>query len=85
MGDSTLRDSRPPAIVCRERGWAPGTRLIGDDGYGPTVIEITAVGEMSILAKEISHAGKRTKELREGLWGLDSRDWRATLPEPPRD
>jgi hypothetical protein len=28
---------------CRKNGWGVGTRLIGDEGYGHTVIELTAI------------------------------------------
>ena len=74
---TTLRDARPPAVLCRERGWTVGTRLVGDEGQGPTVIEITAVGERRILAKTITHAGKVPWWAgSEGVWALDCRDWR---------
>lgn len=63
------------AETCRKNGWTVGTRLVGDEGYGPTVIEITAVGEKCILAKAISHRGKPTKEPREASWTLTCRDW----------
>ena len=69
---SSLND---PASVCRERGWGPGTRLVGDEGYGRTVIEITAVGERQLLAKTISHDGKPVNR-PEGEWVLALRDWR---------
>ncbi len=49
--------------------------LSGDEGYGTTVIRITAVGESSILAVQVSHKG----ELRiacEGNWTLEWRDWK---------
>lgn len=72
---TTLNDMREPAEICRERGWIPGTRLVGDEGYGPTIIKITAVGEESILAKTISHNGQASK-IGEGLWVLWCRDWR---------
>jgi len=60
---------------CREQGWGPGTRLTGDEGYGPCVIEITAVGERSILAKCVGHRGGPGLE-REQSWTLAHRDWR---------
>lgn len=63
------------AEKCRRNGWVAGTRLVGDEGYGPTVIEITAVGEEGILAKQISHNGKPLEE-REGCWTLSERDWK---------
>ena len=66
---------KSPADVCRENGWAVGTRLAGDEGYGVTVIEITAIGEQQILAKRISHDGKTIKGERESSWVLWCRDW----------
>jgi hypothetical protein len=74
---STLKDYRSAAEICRERGWGPGTRIVGDEGYGPTVIEITAVGHEEILAKTISHNGQPPKwEGGETSWVLWCRDWR---------
>ncbi len=63
------------ADLCRSRGWGPGTRLVGNEGYGPTVIEITYVGEKLILAREVSHNGK-PDVCDEALWTLSCRDWR---------
>ena len=62
------------ADKCRENGWGPGTQLAGDEGYGETVIEITAVGEENILAKKISHKGEAAHG-GESLWALSERDW----------
>jgi hypothetical protein len=39
------------AELCRKNGWGPGTRLVGHEGFGDTVIEITAVGEAGILRR----------------------------------
>lgn len=74
----TLKDYRPPALVCRERGWTVGTRLVGDEGYGPTVIRITAIGEENILA--VAESGPGSSYAREGTWCLDGRDWQPLLP-----
>jgi hypothetical protein len=62
------------AQKCRNSGWIVGTQLSGDEGYGPTVIEITAIGESHILAKTISQSGKSTNGA-EQLWSLSCRDW----------
>jgi len=63
------------AETCRSHGWGPGTRLVGDEGHGPTVIEITAIEERCLLAKLISHNG--VPDLcEESLWTLTCRDWR---------
>ena len=66
------------ADKCRTNGWAVGTRRVGDEGYGPTVIEITAIGEECILAKTISHNGDTSKPFgnSETLWSLAHRDWK---------
>ena len=63
------------ADLCRSHGWGPGTRLVGDEGYGPTVIEITAVGEKWILAKTLSHRGEQV-DPDEGFWTLSCRKWK---------
>jgi hypothetical protein len=70
----TLKSSLSSAELCRTNGWGPGTRLVGDEGYGPTVLEITAVGERSILAKAISFNGEPADGY-ESKWTLDCRDW----------
>jgi hypothetical protein len=72
---TTSRHTGAAADVCRSRGWGPGTRLIGDEGYGPTVIEITAVGDKRMLAKRLGHAGGAVAP-EEGQWVLHCRDWR---------
>lgn len=46
----TLNAPFSSAEICRRNGWPVGTRLVGDEGYGPTVIEITAIGTRSVLA-----------------------------------
>lgn len=63
------------AEKCRQNGWGPGTLLVGDEGYGPTVIRITAVGASGILAQCVSHNGE-DRGCDEGNWTLDYRDWK---------
>ena len=64
------------AEECRQRGFSVGTRIKGNEGYGETVIEITAIGEKSILAKTVTHAGKVPYYAGyEGTWTLSCRDW----------
>ena len=63
---------RTDAETCHLNGWHVGTRLAGDEGYGVTVIEITAIGEKSILAKHISHKGA-AETGRENTWTLTCR------------
>lgn len=71
---TTLHDNRSPADICKEHGWKVGTWLIGDEGYGPTVIRITAIGKNQILAERISHNGQLS-ESYESPWVLWNRDW----------
>ena len=67
------------AEMCRIFGWGPGTRLQGDEGYGMTVIEITAVGEEKILAKTLSHDGVPSTR-GESSWTLKCREWVEVKP-----
>jgi creatinine amidohydrolase/Fe(II)-dependent formamide hydrolase-like protein len=68
------------ADLCRERGWGVGTRLVGHEGYGATVIVITAIGEELILARPVSHSD-RPVDGDEGVWTLRFRDWHvASVP-----
>lgn len=62
------------ADTARTNGWTVGTRLVGDEGYGPTVIELTAIGRDQVLAVMISHNGKPQTEC-EGSWTFRCRDW----------
>lgn len=48
--------------------WPVGTRLVGDEGYGPTTIRITYVSDQYILA--INEATGS-----ESSWTLGCRDW----------
>ena len=62
------------ADKCRANGWGPGTRIQGASRYSITIIEITAVGEKSILAKVISENG-RPAPRSESTWVLSDRNW----------
>ena len=64
------------AAFCRRMGYGPGTRLAGDEGYGVTIIRLTAIGERCILAIRVLHNGKPSDGF-ENTWTLASRDWRA--------
>ena len=72
-----MTPAEPAAIadLCRERGWRPGTRLIGTDHYGSATIMITAVGEELILARQVELDGKPFSGFESG-WSLLIRDWR---------
>lgn len=77
-GRTTIELSRAglsPAAICRIKGWGVGTRIVGNEGYGPAVIRITAVGERKILAVTESRNGKPTRDPFESSWVLDCRDW----------
>ena len=45
------------ADQCRANGWKVGDSLLSDVGYGPTMIELTAIGESQISATIVSHNG----------------------------
>jgi hypothetical protein len=63
------------ADECRERGFKVGDLLAGDEGYGVSVIQITAIGEKGILAKQISFGGEPELTPYESSWTLSCRDW----------
>jgi hypothetical protein len=64
-----------PADVARAKGWTEGTRIVGDEGHGPTVIEITEVTRSRLFAKRISHNGVPAPDRRDTSWVLYCRDW----------
>jgi hypothetical protein len=72
-GGSAMRSD---AELCRKNGWTIGTRLVGDEGYGPTVIRLTYVSDQNVMAIQESHNGKPS-EGRESSWTLMCRDWKA--------
>ncbi len=63
------------ADKCRSNGWIPGTLLVGDEGYGPTVIRITAIGKERMLAYRVTQNGESV-EFLELPWTLCDRDWK---------
>lgn len=75
----TLNHRLTEAAVCQANGWGPGTYLAGDEGYGVTIIKITAVGEDGLLARMVAHDGK-PRAGRENSWVLWCREWRE-VPE----
>lgn len=64
-----------PAEHARANGWTVGTRLSGSEGFGVTVIEITAIGEQVVVAKTVSHKGVRNPRPWETTWHLGGRKW----------
>ena len=66
--------------ICKNNGWKVGTRLIEDESYGTTVIEITAIGEALVLAKIINHNGDPPAYDGEKVWRLRYRKWREVSP-----
>lgn len=51
-----------------QQGWGVGTRLVGDEGFGPTTIEITAIGRQKVLAVHVDDGW-------ESSWTFAARDW----------
>ena len=73
-GNPNMLPKETSASYCRRMGWGPGAHIVGDEGYGPTAITITAVGQEGILAK----ADGRD----ENTWTLEHRDWQLAEPAP---
>jgi hypothetical protein len=59
------------ADICRQNGWRRGTRLEGYEYGERAVIQITAVGDDQILARQISPEPEP-----ELSWTLSCRKWR---------
>ena len=74
-----IKPLRGSALLCEKNGWKVGDKLIGNEGYGDTIILLTAIGEENILAREISHNGKPSNR-DEGHWTLSCREWRKVVP-----
>jgi len=72
---NTMKRGKTEAETCRLNGWTVGTQLEGDEGYGPSVIQITAIGERDLLAKRIAYKGQ-PQVSRENSWTLSCREWR---------
>lgn len=70
-----LSKTMNPAEVARAKGWSEGTRIVGDEGHGPTVIEITEMTRSRLFAKRISHDGEPANSDRDNSWVLYCRDW----------
>ena len=73
-GNPNMLPKETSAGYCRRMGWGPGAHIVGDEGYGPTTITITAVGQEDIIAK----ADGRD----ESTWKLEYRDWQLAEPAP---
>jgi len=58
------------ADTCRENGWDVGTKLQGTHGTGIIVIQITAIGDDLLLARQVEPV-----PLTESLWTLAIRQW----------
>ena len=76
--EEKIKPLKGSAFLCEKNGWKAGDKLIGDEGFGDTVILLTAIGEEHILARQISHKGF-PPDYDEGLWTLSCREWRKVL------
>jgi len=65
--------------TCELNGWTVGTRLVGDEGYGPTIITITAIGETRLLATATRVRNGRLCHDGESTWTLTCREWVETI------
>ncbi|WP_342149722.1 hypothetical protein [Methylorubrum sp. SB2] len=74
--ETTRHDHRPAAEICRAHGWGEGTRLVGRDAVGTTVIEITALGPRVMLARTVSQDHRPAAYGQDRSWRLSDRDWR---------
>src|SRR5690606_37146391 len=68
-----MKRGSPERETCELNGWGVGTRLVGDEGYGPTVIRITAIGERMLLA--VCETERHGGDCPEASWTLTCREW----------
>lgn len=68
---SVLKD----AAICRKKNWKVGTFLVGNEGYGDSVIEITAIGKTCILARCLVARNLLVANPSEFVWTLTCREW----------
>lgn len=64
-----------------DKGFKAGDIIVGNEGYGDTIIELTAIGRKFVLAIPLAHDGNAASSCRESIWGLDIRDWRLATDE----
>jgi len=74
---STRYDHRHAADICHDYGLNVGTFRVGDAGYGPTVIQISALGAKVMLAKIISQSNLPIGYHDAQPWSLLLRDWQS--------
>lgn len=60
---------------CQQNGWGVGTVLIGDEGYGPAVIEIVYLSRWTTLCVTHAEMGRESEGVVEHGWTLSCRDW----------
>lgn len=73
---STLHHSGAESAICLERGWKVGTLIVGDEGYGPTIIQITKLTPFTArcLAHTVDGELRRCGD-GPSNWVLWCRDW----------
>lgn len=75
---AAMKRGRTERETCDLNGWDVGTRLVGDAGYGPTVIRLTHFTvDGELLAVTESRDGEPVNE-GEQFWTLSSREWTPT-------
>lgn len=80
MSEAAMKRGHSERETCELNGWSIGTRLVGDEGFGPTVIQIKYfTREGDLLAITESRNGKDVNE-REYFWTLRCRDWSEVDP-----
>lgn len=71
-----MRRGRTERETCDLNGWGIGTRLVGDEGYGPTVIRLTYFTEKGGLIAVAESRNDQPSNESESFWTLRNREWR---------
>jgi hypothetical protein len=69
-----VKRGRTDRETCELNGWKVGTRLVGDEGYGPTVIRIVYMDDDTMIARQESHNGEPIGG-KAAAWTLTCREW----------
>jgi len=62
--------------ILNSLGGKLGSKLIGDEGFGPEIIVITAIGEENVLARRLTDTNGNLVNVPESFWTLHYRDWK---------
>lgn len=61
--------------ICQKNGWDVGTRLVGDEGWGPDVIEIRYLSPSIVVCRLVLPHNPNHPKGSDAPWTLQCRNW----------